>query len=99
MLRALTKGPDGAAVNKFPAPCVEFPASGNAPHHSDLHARHAGPAPPGGCHDPWPRCALSQELEAKQTLLDQLRAPAAEHSDFFSDLLEAETRPTSSHSS
>jgi hypothetical protein len=36
-------------------------------------------------HDP--RIALSQELEAKQTLLDQLRALAAEDPDFFTDLV------------
>ena len=30
-----------------------------------------------------PRFALSQELEAKQTLLDQLRALAAEDPDFL----------------
>jgi hypothetical protein len=38
-----------------------------------------------------PRIALSQELEAKQTLLDQLRALAAEDPDFLIDLLEGET--------
>ena len=38
-----------------------------------------------------PRIALSQELEAKQTLLDQLRALAAEDPDFFADLIEGET--------
>jgi hypothetical protein len=38
-----------------------------------------------------PRIALSQELEAKQTLLDQLRALAAEDPDFFTDLIEGET--------
>jgi hypothetical protein len=38
-----------------------------------------------------PRFALSQELEAKQTLLDQLRALAADDPDFFTDLLEGET--------
>jgi hypothetical protein len=38
-----------------------------------------------------PRFALSQELEAKQTLLDQLRALAADDPDFFTDLIEAET--------
>ena len=38
-----------------------------------------------------PRFALSQEMEAKQTLLDQLRALAAEDPDFFTDLVEAET--------
>src|ERR1700732_4247743 len=38
-----------------------------------------------------PRIALSQELEAKQTLLDQLRALATEDPDFFTDLLEGET--------
>ncbi len=38
-----------------------------------------------------PRFALSQELEAKQTLLDQLRALTADDPDFFTDLLEGET--------
>ncbi len=38
-----------------------------------------------------PRCALSQALEAKQTLLDQLRALAAEDPDFLTNLLEGET--------
>ena len=38
-----------------------------------------------------PRCALSQELEAKQTLLDQLRALTAEDPDFLTDLIEGET--------
>ena len=38
-----------------------------------------------------PRFALSQELEAKQTLLDQLRAFAADDPDFFTDLIEGET--------
>jgi hypothetical protein len=38
-----------------------------------------------------PRCALSQELEAKQTLLDQLRALTEDDSDFFTDLIEGET--------
>jgi hypothetical protein len=38
-----------------------------------------------------PRCALSPELEAKQTLLDQLRALAVEDPDFFTDLIEGDT--------
>jgi hypothetical protein len=38
-----------------------------------------------------PRFALSQELEAKQTLFDQLRALTADDPDFFTDLLEGET--------
>jgi hypothetical protein len=38
-----------------------------------------------------PRFALSQELEAKQTLLDQLRALTADDPDFLTDLLEGET--------
>jgi Siphovirus Gp157 len=38
-----------------------------------------------------PRCALSQELEAKQTLLDQLRALTVDDPDFFIDALEGET--------
>ena len=37
------------------------------------------------------RFALGQELEAKQTLLDQLRALAAQDRDFLTDLLEGET--------
>ncbi|MBA3727334.1 MAG: hypothetical protein H0W86_13110 [Armatimonadetes bacterium] len=40
-----------------------------------------------------PRFALNQELEAKQTLLDQLRALATDDPDFFSDLIEGETNP------
>jgi Siphovirus Gp157 len=38
-----------------------------------------------------PRFALSQELKAKQTLLDQLRALAVEDPDFLTDLIEGET--------
>jgi hypothetical protein len=38
-----------------------------------------------------PRWALSQELEAKQTLLDQLCALAAEDPDFLTDLIDGET--------
>jgi hypothetical protein len=38
-----------------------------------------------------PRYALSQELEATQTLLDQLRALTADDPDFFIDVLEGET--------
>jgi hypothetical protein len=38
-----------------------------------------------------PCFALSQELEAKQTLRDQLRALATDDPDFFTDLLEGET--------
>jgi hypothetical protein len=38
-----------------------------------------------------PRIALSQELEAKQPLLDQLRALAAKDPDFFTVVLEGET--------
>jgi hypothetical protein len=38
-----------------------------------------------------PRIALRQELEANQTLLDELRALAVEDPDFFTDLIEGET--------
>src|ERR1700730_3323308 len=38
-----------------------------------------------------PRFALSQELEAKQSLLDQLRALAADDPDLLTDLIEGET--------
>jgi hypothetical protein len=38
-----------------------------------------------------PRFALSHELKAKVTLLDQLSALAVEDPDFFTDLLEGET--------
>jgi RecT family len=38
-----------------------------------------------------PRFALSQVLEAKQPLLDQLRARATDDPDFFTDLIEGET--------
>jgi hypothetical protein len=37
-----------------------------------------------------PRFALSQEVEAKQTLLDRLRTLAANDPDFLADLLEGE---------
>ena len=90
-MRALTNGPDGARVSKFPAPHFEFPASRNEPRHGDLASRHAGLMPPGCIHEPRPAFALSQELEAKQTLLDQLRALAADDPDFLTDLLEGET--------
>jgi len=38
-----------------------------------------------------PRCALGQELVAKQILLDQLRALAMDDPDFFLDIIEGET--------
>jgi hypothetical protein len=38
-----------------------------------------------------PRFALSQEPEAKQTLLDQLRALTADDPDFFIGIIEGET--------
>jgi hypothetical protein len=38
-----------------------------------------------------PRFALAQELSAHQTLLDQLRAIAADDPEFLSDLLEGQT--------
>jgi hypothetical protein len=38
-----------------------------------------------------PRFALSQELEAKQPLLDQLHALATDDPDFLTDVLEGET--------
>jgi hypothetical protein len=38
-----------------------------------------------------PRFALRRELEAKQTLLDQLRALTADDPDFLTDLIEGET--------
>ncbi len=47
--------------------------------------------PPGGIHEPRPAFCACQELEAKQTVLDQLRALAADDPDFFTDLLEGET--------
>jgi hypothetical protein len=59
------------------------------PHHGDRQVRR--PAPPGGFMNRDPRWALSQEREAKQTLLDQLRALATDDPDFFTDLLEGET--------
>jgi len=40
----LANGPDGAPVCKFPAPRIEFPASGEEPHHGDLPVR---PVTPG----------------------------------------------------
>jgi hypothetical protein len=56
-----------------------------------LASRRAGLAPAGVFITRDPRFALSQELEAKQTLLDQLRALAADDPDFFTDLLEGDT--------
>jgi hypothetical protein len=46
---ALTKGPDGAPVSKYPAPHFESPAFGEDPHTGDRHgaSRRAGPASPG----------------------------------------------------
>jgi len=41
-----------------------------------------------------PRFTLSRELEAKQTLLDQLHALATDDPDFFTDVLEGETMAT-----
>src|SRR6202023_3486916 len=38
-----------------------------------------------------PLRALGQQLEAKQTLLNQIRALATDDPDFFTDLLEGET--------
>jgi hypothetical protein len=38
-----------------------------------------------------PRFALNQELEAKQTLIDQAQALAADDPDFFIDIIEGET--------
>jgi Siphovirus Gp157 len=38
-----------------------------------------------------PRFALSQELQAKQTLIDQARALTADDPDFFVDIIEGET--------
>jgi hypothetical protein len=38
-----------------------------------------------------PSFALTQECEAKQTLLDQLRALTTNDPDFFTDILEGET--------
>jgi hypothetical protein len=89
---------DGAPVSKLLAPHFESPASGNDPRHAIAMcvALRRASAAPGPCrldafmnHDPL--CALSQGLEAQQTLLDQLRALAAEDPDFFIDLIEGET--------
>jgi hypothetical protein len=86
--RTLRK-PDGAPVCKFPAPHFEFLATNRATAISLC----AAPAP--RCLEAFmnrdPRWALSQELEAKQTLLDQLRALAAEDPDFLTDLIEGKT--------
>jgi hypothetical protein len=88
---ALAKGPDGAPVGKFPASHFEFPGSGDEPRYGDLAVRRAGSSLPEGFMNRDPRFELSQELEAKQTLRDQLRALAADDPDFFTDLLEGET--------
>jgi hypothetical protein len=44
---ALAKEPDGAPVNKFPAPHIEFPASGEEPRRGDLPVRRVTPTPRG----------------------------------------------------
>src|ERR1700732_1690123 len=63
------------------------------PRHGDLSVR---PVAPGRRRlerfmNRDPRIALSQELEAQQTLLDPLRALAADDPDFFTDVIEGET--------
>jgi hypothetical protein len=82
---------DGAPVSKLPAPHFEFPAPATirptaislcvASRRLEIFMNRD------------PRFALSQELEAKQTLLDQLRALATDDPDFFTDLLEGD-RPS-----
>jgi hypothetical protein len=83
--------PAGAPVCKFQAPHFETPASDE--NRATAISLCITPAP--RCLETVmnrdPRFALSQELEAKQTLLDQLRALATDDTDFFTDLLEGET--------
>jgi hypothetical protein len=85
MSTPLTKGPTGALVCKFPAPHFEFPH----PHHAITMCVASSRLEVFMTRDP--RFALSQELEAKQTLLGQLRALAADDPDFLADLTEGET--------
>jgi Siphovirus Gp157 len=80
-----------APVCKFPATHFEFPATGNDPHHVIAMCVAPGPCQLETCMNRDPRFALSQELKAKQTLLDQLRALAVEDPDFLTDLIEGET--------
>jgi hypothetical protein len=85
--------PAGAPDCKFPALHIEFPAPGEESRRGDRQVRRVTPV--FRCLEAVtnrdPRCALSQELEAKQTLLDQLHALAAEDPDFFTDLVEGGT--------
>jgi hypothetical protein len=89
----LTIVPAGAPDCKFPALHIEFPAPGEESRRGDRQVRRVTPV--FRCLEAVmnrdPRCALSQELEAKQTLLDQLHALAAEDPDFFTDLVEGGT--------
>ena len=54
-----------------------------------------GRAPPVDCHTRYPRWALNQELEAKQTFLGQLRALVTDDPDFFTGLLADQTKSMS----
>jgi hypothetical protein len=86
----LAKALDGAPVSKFPTPHFEFPASGEEPRRTIALWVAARRARASWSRDP--RFALSQELEAKQTLFDQLRALATDDPDFFTGLLEGAAR-------
>jgi hypothetical protein len=92
---------DGAPVSKLLAPHFESPASGNDPRHAIAMcvASRRAFAAPGPCRleafmNRDPRWALSQELEAKQTLLDQLRALAGNDPDFVTDLPRRRDQPS-----
>src|SRR3984893_2441067 len=86
MSTALSKGPDGAHVSKFPAPPFEFPASGEEPHHGDLPVRRVTPAPrrlatrsrsrPGARAIFWAR-APAEALGVKQELERRWRRTAS----------------------
>jgi hypothetical protein len=54
-----------------------------------------GRAPPVDCRTRYPRWALNQELEAKQTFLGQLRALVTDDPDFFTGLLADQTKSMS----
>ena len=67
------KGRTAHPFVKLRRPTFEFSASGNEPRHGDCAVRRA-PRRLEIFLNRDPRFALSEELEAKQTLVDQLRA-------------------------
>jgi hypothetical protein len=75
-------------------PHFEFSASGNDPHHAIamcVASRRVRACQLEVFMNRDPSFALTQECEAKQPLLDQLRALTTNDPDFFTDILEGET--------